>query len=74
MPGVASVDRAGGVDAVFPRQPDVHQHDVWGVLVAQRHGLVTAACCADDDEPAVAFEDRLNQRCEALVVFGEQDS
>ena len=71
---VTRVNRAGCVDSVATRHPDVHQDDVGRVLLAERDGVVAARCAPDHDEAAVAVEVRLDEPGEAVVVLGEQDS
>jgi len=52
------------------RHRDVHQHDVRCQLLHEPHGFLSVARVADDGDPVVAAEDRLESLGEETVIVG----
>ena len=71
---VRLADRARGGEAVGARHAQVHEHDVGPELAREPDRLLAVARAADDLDPAVEREDRLERLGEEQMVVDDQDA
>ena len=73
MPACACADPARRVEAVGARHAQVHEDDVGPELARELDRLLAVGGAADDLDPPVEREDRLERLGEEQVVVGDQD-
>ena len=66
-------EAADRLDAVHARHPQVHQHDVGGVLGGERERLLAVGRGADELDPVEQAEQRAEALAHDALVVGEQD-
>ena len=62
----------GGLDAVEPRHPHVHQHDVGARGGQPLHGLAAVACLAHDLEVVLAVDEHPEPGAHHLLVVDQE--
>jgi hypothetical protein len=67
-------DRAGGLDPVGTRHPDVHQDDVGREFACHRDGRVTVGGFCHDFDVGLGFQDHLDAAAYQRLVIGDHDA
>jgi hypothetical protein len=67
-------DAAGRLEAVHHRHPNVHQHHVRDELTAEHDRLQAVLGLADDDEPALAVQQRDQTGADECLIVGDEDA
>ncbi len=70
--GTGFEEQPGGLDAVHPRQPVVHQQDIGGMLAAERGRVVAVGGGGNDLETGLEAEQHLQRLAEDVVVLDDR--
>jgi hypothetical protein len=71
--GLGSADLPGRLDAVKPRHPQVHQHDVRAVACGEQHGLFAVGRRGDRLDPRGELQQRHQPFAHDRLIVDDQD-
>ena len=72
MPGTRCDELAGRIDSVDTWHVEIHHHDVWDQLDAQRQGLLAVGCFANHQQPAPCANDGDQSLADEWVVVDHE--
>ena len=71
--GLGSADPPGRLDAVEPRHPQVHQHDMRAMPCGEGHGLLAVGGRGDGLDPRRDLQQRHQPFAHERLIVGDQD-